>query len=95
MNSFLKARQFFVAFCFFGAPFSHKKHSTAHLIFATEVDNLSLLPPKSTLRFPIITTMKDMKEKNLIKTRISVGSVLKAKVGEMDDNTREVRSRKK
>ena len=35
-----------------------------------------------------------MKEKNQNKTRIGVGSVVKAKVGEMEDNTREERSRR-
>ena len=35
-----------------------------------------------------------MKEKKQNKTRIGVGSVVKAKVGEMEDNTREERSRR-
>ena len=34
-----------------------------------------------------------MKENNRIKTKIGVGSVVKSKVGEMEDNTREVRIR--
>ena len=34
-----------------------------------------------------------MKEKNQIKTKIGVGSVVKAKVGEMEENTRERRIR--
>ena len=34
-----------------------------------------------------------MKENNWIKTKIGVGSVVKSKVREMEDNTREVRIR--
>ena len=41
----------------------------------------------------VVTIIKDMKENKRIKTKIGVGSVLKAKFGEMEENTREGRSR--
>ena len=47
------------------------------------------------MSLPVITTMKDMKEKKRIKTKIVVGSVAKVKVGEMDEKTTEGRSRSK
>ena len=38
---------------------------------------------------PVVTIAKRTKEKKQIKTKIGVGSVVKAKVGEMEVNTRE------
>ena len=43
------------------------------------------------MRLPVITNMKDIKEKKLIKIKIEVRSIVKAKVGEMKDKTREGR----
>ena len=42
---------------------------------------------------PVITTMKEMKEKNRIKTNIRVGSIVKGMTGDIYYNTREVRIR--
>ena len=38
---------------------------------------------------PGIKIIMDMKENKRVKTKIRVGSVVKSKVGEMEDNTRE------
>ena len=48
-------------------------------------------PPKSTMSSPVVTLAKDMMEKKRIKKKIGVVSILKAKVGEMGDITREGR----
>ena len=48
-------------------------------------------PPKSTMRSPVVKITQEMMEKKRNKTNIGVGSVVKAKVGEMEENTREVR----
>ena len=37
---------------------------------------------------PVIRTMKETRDKNWIKTNIRVVSVVKAKIGCMEDNTR-------
>ena len=42
---------------------------------------------------PIVTIVEWIKEKKRIKPKIGVGSLVKAKVGNMEDNTREGRSR--
>ena len=38
---------------------------------------------------PVVTITDCMKEKKLIKRKIGVGYLVKAKVGKMEDNTRE------
>ena len=43
---------------------------------------------------PVITIAEDMEEKKRIEKKIGLGYVVKAKVGEMGDNTREGRSRR-
>ena len=49
-----------------------------------------MLPhPKSTMSSPGDTIVEGMKEKKRIKTEIGVGSLVKAKVGKMEKNTRE------
>ena len=50
--------------------------------------------PESTTGLPVITTMKEMKENKRIKTNIEVGSVMKVKVGGLEETTREGRSRR-
>ena len=42
----------------------------------------------------VVTITKEIKEKKRTKTKIGVGSAVKAKVGEMEENTREVRIRR-
>ena len=37
---------------------------------------------------PVVTIAEGVKEKKWIRTNIRVGSVVKAKVGEMEENTR-------
>ena len=43
---------------------------------------------------PIVTISQEMVEKKRIKTIIGVGSVVKAKVGDMEENIREGRTRR-
>ena len=62
------------------------------LLIATEISNRLPLP-KSNTRLTGITTMMEMKEKNQIKKNIRAASVMKAKVGEMEEKTREGRNR--
>ena len=46
------------------------------------------------MRSPVVTITEGMKEKDRIKTKIGVGSLVKAKVRKMEENTREGRSRR-
>ena len=48
--------------------------------------------PKSTMKSPVITTAEQMKEKKIIKTKIGLGSIVKAQGREIEDNTSEVRN---
>ena len=43
---------------------------------------------------PLITIAEVMKENNWIKPKIRVGSLVKAKAGKIEENTREGRSRR-
>ena len=45
------------------------------------------------MRSHVLTIAEGMEENKRVKTKIGVGSVVKAKVGEMGDNIREGRSR--
>ena len=49
--------------------------------------------PNSNMISPVVTIAEGMKENKRTKTKIRVESVVKAKVGEMEENTREGRSR--
>ena len=44
--------------------------------------------PKSTMISTVIIIEEGTKENNWIKTKSGLGSVVKAKVGEMEENTR-------
>ena len=46
-----------------------------------------------TMSLPVITTIKDMKEKKRIKVKIGVGSVVEVKVRDMEENKRDGRTR--
>ena len=46
-------------------------------------------PPQSTMSLPDIITVEGMKDKKQIKTDIGVGSVVKAEVVDMEEETRE------
>ena len=50
-------------------------------------------PPNYNNILTVVTSTNDMKEKKRIKTKVGVGSVVKVKVGEMEDTTREGRRR--
>ena len=43
---------------------------------------------------PVVTIKEWMKVKNQTKTKIGMGSVVKSKVGELENTTRELRSRR-
>ena len=62
------------------------------MLFATEI---SKAPPQpnSTMRSPVLTVSEGMNVKNQNKTKRGVGFVVKAKVGELENITREIRSR--
>ena len=50
--------------------------------------------PKSTMISPVVNVKEEMEMKKQTKTKIGVGSVVKAKVGEFDKVTREGGSRR-
>ena len=50
-------------------------------------------PPKSTIRSSVVTVKEGMEMKKQTKTKIRVGSVVKAKVGELENVTRDGRIR--
>ena len=50
--------------------------------------------PKCTMSSPVVKIAQEMMEKKRIKTNIGVGYVVKAKVGKMEENTREGRIRR-
>ena len=49
-------------------------------------------PPKSTMISPVVNVKEVVEMTKKTKTKIGVGSVVKAKVGELEKITREVRS---
>ena len=54
-----------------------------------------MLPhPKSTMSSPVVSIAEAMKEKKRNKIKITARSAVKAKVGNMEENTREGRSRR-
>ena len=62
-------------------------------MFATEVPKDPLhSQPKSTMISTVFTIAEVMKTKKQIKKKIRVGSVVKAKVGDLEKITREGRS---
>ena len=62
-------------------------------MFATAVSIIK--PPlKSTMSSPVVNAKEGMEMTNNTKTKIGVGSVVKAKVGELEKITREGRIRR-
>ena len=59
------------------------------MLFATEISNLPPPPPKSTMSSPVVNAKEGMEMTKQTKTKIGVGSVVKAKVGELEKITRE------
>ena len=61
---------------------SYTKNPTIRLPFSTEIAN----PPhqKSTMRSTVLTILEGMNMKKQTKTKIEVGSVVKANVGELE-----------
>ena len=81
-------------FCllFFGITF-HTKKSTTQSLFATEIAKAPP-HPKSKMSSPVLTITEGKNINNHTKTKIRVGSVVKAKVGELEKITREGISRR-
>ena len=63
------------------------------MLFATAI-SICPPPPKSTIISPVVTVKEGMEIKKQTKTKIRVGSVVKSKVGELENITREGRSRR-
>ena len=85
---------YFVGFCLFlELIFTHKinEEHTRHLLLQFLI---SPPPPDSTMSLPVVTIAQEMMMKKRVKTKIGVGSVVKARVGSMEDNIRKVRTRK-
>ena len=61
-------------------------------MFTTAIDTPPP-PPKYTMSSPVVTVTWGMDTKKQTKTKIGVGSIVKAKVGELKKITREGRSR--
>ena len=70
---------------FLGMTFHTKKNSKAQSLVPDIINNWSL-HLKSTMRLPVIATMKDAKEKKRSNMNIGVGSIVKAKVRYMSYN---------
>ena len=68
---------------FDGITFDTQK-STAH----------SREPPKSTTSSHVFTITKEIKDKKQIKKKIGLGSVVKTKVGDIEEKNREGRRRR-
>ena len=86
--------RFFVGLCFFvGMNFHKKNKSTIQSILGSVISKASP-HPKFTMSSPVVKIKKEMEMKNQTKTKIGVGSVVKAKVGELEKITREGRSRR-
>ena len=81
------------AFLCFLNDFSHKKDQPYAQCLLIQL--LFLSPsPKSTISSPIVTVKEGKETKKKTKTKIGVGFVVKAKVGELKNITREERSRR-
>ena len=65
-----------------------KNKSIVILLLATEISTPP--PPKSTMISPVVTVKYGMGMKKQSKTKIGVGYVVKAMVGELEKITREV-----
>ena len=81
---FSTSGRFLLASIFCCIYFLHTKnqHHTCYSIME------SLPPPQSNIISTVVTITKVMNEKKRIKTKVRVGSFLKSKVGEREDNTR-------
>ena len=70
--------------------FHAKNKSTICSLFDNEI--ATPLPPNSTTRSPAVTVKERVEMKNQTKTKIGVGSIVKAKAGWLEKITREGRS---
>ena len=94
--SFSTPGQLFIGFVFLlGLLFTQKTNlqHTGYLLLQLLIASPPP-PPKSTMSSPGFKISQEMMEKKRIKKQIGVGSVVKAKVGEMEENTREGRIRR-
>ena len=78
-----------VIFCwllFFVGVVFHTQKSTTQSLFATAIDNRPH-QKRTTMSSPFFTIIKEMVENKRSKTKIGVGSVVKAKVIKINENT--------
>ena len=71
--------------------FHTKNKSRIRSLFATAI---AIHPLNYTMSSPVVTIKEGMNMKKQTKKKIGVGSVVKAKVGELEKITREGRSRR-
>ena len=92
-GDFLLVCDFFV-----GMTFHTENKSTIRFLFSTEIYIIPPPPPLptpySTMISPVVTVKYGMEMKKKTKTKIGVGSVVKANVGELESITMEGRSRR-
>ena len=82
----------FVFFCW--NDLSHKK-KIKHTIAVRYFNHYSTTTtPKSTMSSPVVNAKEGMEMNKQTKTKIGVGSIVKAKVGELEKITREGRIRR-
>ena len=71
---------FFLLLFFAGMNFHTKNKSTIRLVFTTVIT----IPSKFTMSSHVVTVKDGMEMKNKTKTKMGVGYVVKAKVGELE-----------
>ena len=75
---------------FFWNDFSHKKNQPSSQFLLLQ--SLNPPHPNSAMSSPVLTIVEGVKMKKQNKTKIGVGSVVKARVGELENITREGKS---
>ena len=74
--------------------FSQKNNSTVRSIISTTIAVHPHPPsPNSIMILPVVTIIKEMKEKKQRKEKIGLGYIVTVKVGDMDEDIRQGRSR--
>ena len=79
---------------FFWNEFSYKNTNQVYARCLLMESILYPSPPKSIIRSHVVNVEEGMEMTKQTKTKIGVGSILKAKVGEMENITREGRSKR-
>ena len=92
----LNARGDFSLFCVFLLEWPFTKKTQIEHTLAVRYCNRYSTPttPKPTMRSPVVTFKEGMNMNKHTKTKIGVGSIVKAKVGELEKITREGKTRR-